>query len=156
MVAIRPATDADGARLADLRRQADRAHAALMPDFFRSPSRERVAPQPEVRGPHSIVLVALDGAAGVVGYVAARIVDTPDGGAGLTPCRRAHVDIVVVDEAHRRRGIGTALMRATADWARGRAAVEVVLTVWSDNRAAEAMYRGLDFQTIARVLRRTL
>jgi len=31
-----------------------------------------------------------------------------------------------------------------------------VLTVWADNRAAAALYRGLGYEPIARVLRRKI
>ena len=73
----------------------------------------------------------------------------------MTPRRRAHVEIIVVDEAHRREGIGASLMNEASRWARGRGAVEVVLTVWTDNREAERFYASLGYEPIARVLRRS-
>ena len=100
------------------------------------------------------VLVA-EGRAGVVGYVEVKVVETPVN-AAMTPRRRAHVETIIVDEAHRAAGIGTTLMRAAADWARLRQATELVLTVWSDNHAADALYRRLGYEPIARVLHRAL
>ena len=66
--------------------------------------------------------------------------------------RRAHVEALVVDERHRRAGIGTALMNAATDWARARGAVEIVLTVWAGNAAAEAFYGRLGYRIISRAL----
>jgi ribosomal protein S18 acetylase RimI-like enzyme len=104
--------------------------------------------------PSSVILVAEehDPGSAVVGYVSVKIVDTPRDPA-MTPRRRAHVETVVVGKAHRARGTGTALMRAAAAWAAARDAAELVLTVWSDNRAAEALYQRLGYQPIARILR---
>jgi ribosomal protein S18 acetylase RimI-like enzyme len=151
-VRIRSVAPQDADVLGRLQRQADEVHARLLPDFFQLPPAEW-AKAPAL-GPGSTVLVA-DGPTGIVGYVAVQVVDTPTN-ATMTPCRRAYVDTIVVDEADRGRGIGTALMRAAADWARQHQVVEMVLTVWSTNRAAEALYRHLGYGPIARVLRRAL
>lgn len=151
-VRIRAAAPQDVDILSRLQRQADEVHARLMPDFFQLPPTEGDKAPP--LGPGFTVLVA-DAPAGVVGYVAVKVVETPVNPA-MTPRRRAYVDTIVVDAAHRGRGIGTALMRAAADWARERQVAEMVLTVWSHNGAAEALYRRLDYEPIARVLRRAL
>ena len=135
-----------------LRRQADGVHALLMPDFFRVPSKDEVV-FPRADG-LAAILVADDGV-GVVGYVEVKIVGAP-ASSTITPCRRAHIETIVVDEARRQAGVGTALMRAAAAWARRRQAADLVLTVWSDNQAAEALYRRLEFEPVARVLRRAL
>lgn len=159
-VRIRPVEQWDGAALANLRRQNEHAHARLLPDYF------RVAPDPAVAepkssatmDPSSVILVAEKSGLRedpIRGYVSLKVVDTPRDPA-MTPRRRAHVDEIVVDEGHRGGGIGTALMHAAAGWARRRGAVELVLTVWSDNRGAERLYERLGFQPIARVLRRKL
>ena len=47
-------------------------------------------------------------------------------------------------------------MDAAAAWGRARGAVELVLTVWSGNQAAEAFYRSLGYMEISRALRRNL
>ena len=158
-VRIRPASPLDAASLAALRRQAEEVHARLLPDYFRvatdagpgvPPSRS-----PGAAGAGAVTLVA-EGNRGrnhsVLGYVTLRLVETPRDPA-ITPRRRTHVETIVVDEEHRSRGIGTALMRAAAAWASAHAAAELVLTVWSENRPAEALYRRLGYQPIAQVLR---
>ncbi|HEY8923359.1 MAG TPA: GNAT family N-acetyltransferase [Polyangia bacterium] len=120
-----------------------------MPDYFRVPGEGRV---PE-RDAWSEVLVA-EGDEGVCGFVVVRVVDTPRE-ATMTPRRRAHVEMIGVEEGARRRGIGKALMKEAEQWAAGRGCAEVVLTVWSDNRAAEALYEAIGYEPIARVLRKS-
>ena len=169
-VRMRPALPRDAAILANLRRQADQIHARLLPDYFQMPSVPEATVTPR-SGPEAVTLVAEAGegreAEGrgergqghsgsiVLGYVSVRLVDTP-ANPTMTPRRRAHVEAIVVAEGHRGRGIGTALMRAAATWAERRDAAELVLTVWSENRAAEALYRRLGYQPIARILRREI
>jgi ribosomal protein S18 acetylase RimI-like enzyme len=107
---------------------------------------------------HTGVLVAEAGegaGATVIGVVLVRIFDTPDDPA-MAQRRRGHVEALVVDEHHRRAGIGTALMDAAAAWARARGARELVLTVWDGNTAAEGFYRRLGYAVISRVMRRSL
>lgn len=113
--------------------------------------------------PHVITLVAqgddVDGSpsggaseqALLRGAILVRIYDTPADPA-MVPRRRAHVEAIVVDRNHRRAGIGTALMRAAAVWARERGAAEVVLTVWAGNTAAEAFYERLGYGVVSRAL----
>ena len=133
----------------------------MLPDYFQVSAVQEATKPPQL-GPELAILVAerSDGGAGgrgqarprVLGYVSVRLVDTP-ANPTMTPRRRAHVEAIVVEEAHRGRGIGTALMRGAAEWARRREAAEVVLTVWSENHAAEGLYRSLGYQPIARILR---
>ena len=169
-VVVREAGPADQPALRALRRLAERTHARLMPDYFReAPSDAGAVWDPE-QGPWSAVLVAapataagvrvgvravIDHDVAVLGFVAIRVVVTPRDPA-MVPRRRAHVEVIVVDEGHRGAGIGTALMRAATAWAREREATEMVLTVWADNVAADALYRSLGYHPIARVLRRKL
>jgi ribosomal protein S18 acetylase RimI-like enzyme len=91
----------------------------------------------------------------LIGAVTVRIFDTP-ADPSMVPRRRAHVDALVVDRRHRRSGAGTRLMDAAAAWGRERGAVELVLTVWAGNRAAEAFYSRLGYRVVSRVLRRKL
>lgn len=89
----------------------------------------------------------------IIGAVLVRVYDTPSDPT-MVPRRRAHVEALVVDEAHRRAGVGTALMEAVTAWARERGAVEVVLTVWAGNQAAEGFYQRLGYQVVSRALAR--
>ncbi|MGC3996005.1 MAG: N-acetyltransferase [Anaeromyxobacter sp.] len=60
---------------------------------------------------------------------------------------------MLVARAHRRRGVGEALLRAALEWARGVAAPEVVLHVFPHNEAALALYRAHGFQDRGRLQR---
>jgi ribosomal protein S18 acetylase RimI-like enzyme len=55
------------------------------------------------------------------------------------------VTAVTVAERARRRGLGTAVMAALADWARGRGGRTCVLQVAAGNAAALALYARLGF-----------
>ena len=59
---------------------------------------------------------------------------------------------IEVDAQHRRRGVGTAIVRALAGWASGRGASMAYLQVESTNAPALAAYRGLGFTTHHRYL----
>jgi ribosomal protein S18 acetylase RimI-like enzyme len=140
-----------------LRQQAERTHARLMPDYFREAPADAPGIWEPGQGPWSAVLVAEATVAprAVLGFAAVKAVVTPRDPA-MVPRRRAYLEVIVVDEAHRGTGIGTALMRAATRWARERDAEEMVLTVWSDNAAADALYDALGYQPIARILRRKI
>lgn len=157
-VLVRPAAAADRPAVTRLRRLAERTHARLMPDYFRAAPADAPGAWQPGEGPWSTVLLAeraekKDRA--VVGFVAVKVVVTPRDPA-MVPRRRAHVEVIVVDEGHRGAGIGRTLMRAATAWAREREAEEMVLTVWADNAAAEALYAALGYQPIARILRRRI
>jgi N-acetylglutamate synthase len=55
------------------------------------------------------------------------------------------VTAVTVDEAHRRRGLATAVMAALGDWARARGASACALQVAATNDAGLALYERLGF-----------
>ena len=86
-----------------------------------------------------------------VGALAVRIYDTPPDPA-MVPRRRGHVETLVVAPEQRRRGIGRALMQEAAAWARRQGAVELVLTVWAGNQAAELFYQRLGYHTLSLVM----
>ncbi len=139
-------------------RQIDDLHAALEPGYFRPPG---ASPRPSgyaAGDPHATMLVAEDvarvgapGAAPLVGAVLVRLYDTP-ADPTMVARRRAHIEALIVDQSHRRAGVGTALMNAVTTWARDRGAEEIVLTVWAGNAAAEAFYQRLGYRRISQAL----
>ncbi len=136
-----------------------------MPGYFRAVAPGGAAgsaPRPAARfvaDPHSVMLVAeVPSAAGqgaVIGAVLVRAYDTPTDPT-MVPLRRAHVEALVVDRAHRRAGVGTALMATATAWARERGAQEVVLTVWAGNKAAEAFYARLGYRLVSQALSKAI
>jgi ribosomal protein S18 acetylase RimI-like enzyme len=85
-------------------------------------------------GEWGAVFVALDGEV-VIGYI------------GIHPHDEyGHTIGMLVDEAHRGRGIGEALLRAALDWARERRLPDVSLLVFPHNERAIKLYRKLGFE----------
>ena len=66
---------------------------------------------------------------------------------GLVVARYGVADLgMLVAAGWRRRGVGSALLRAGIDWARQAGAHKVALQVWPHNRAAIALYERFGFQ----------
>jgi RimJ/RimL family protein N-acetyltransferase len=60
---------------------------------------------------------------------------------------------MLVADGWRRRGVGSALLRAGIDWARQAGAHKIALQVWPHNRAAIALYERFGFQHEGRLRR---
>jgi GNAT superfamily N-acetyltransferase len=157
---VRAADDDDIDALSRLWHEADELHARLSPGFFRRPElgrgRQRAleALRDADESAHETILVALIKEAGkdvVCGACHLQIYDTPVGHT-LVSQRRGHVETLIVARAHRRRGMGRALMAAATDWARTRGAHQLLLTVWAGNDDAERFYNALGYRTISQVL----
>ncbi len=154
---VRPAEAGDLERLRALWRQVDALHAQIRPDFFAKGSQGRRSHEylgAVLADPNQDLLVAARGG-DVVGLVHLQLYDTPPSPL-FASRRRAHVEDLVVDGDHRRRGIGTALLAAAERWARGKNAQQVVLTVWSGNDPGLAFYEAQHFATVSRVLAKEL
>lgn len=61
--------------------------------------------------------------------------------------RHAHIFLLYVVPEHRRRGIGTALMRLVEDWASVRGDRQIGLQVFQSNQPALNLYNQLGYQT---------
>jgi len=136
-----------------LLREVDELHAALAPSFFRSAPRAELEWRRLLADPNALAEVAVEAspAAPLVGMVSARVYDTP-AEPSMLPRRRAHVETLVVAARCRRRGIGRRLLSSAGEWARARGAVEIVLTTWEGNDAADAFYERLGYRVLSRVL----
>jgi len=91
----------------------------------------------------TILLVAAD-AAGVVGYVYARL-EPRSYNELLDACTKLHD--IYVDERVRRRGVGEALLRETFRRAKVKGAPRVVLLTASQNESAHRLFRRVGFRT---------
>jgi ribosomal protein S18 acetylase RimI-like enzyme len=65
----------------------------------------------------------------------------------VTGDRHAHIFLLYVVPEHRRRGIGTALMRYVENWAMQRGDRQIGLQVFQSNQAALNLYNQLGYQT---------
>lgn len=136
---VREATPADAPALAELGREVGSEEEGwLITDRdWRSASDERRYLRSLRRSPHAAVFVA----------------ETPDGIVGrLSIARDSHpasyhvADLgLMVAAGHRRRGVGSALMREAEKWARGAGVRKLELHVFPHNGPAIALYRKLGF-----------
>jgi ribosomal protein S18 acetylase RimI-like enzyme len=158
VIDIRDASVADLEALAALWAHTDALHARLLPRFFRRPAGGRALARQRLerltRAADEVVRVAVQDAV-VVGLCHLQVYDTPPQPA-LTPCRRVHIDSLVVAMEARRRGIGRRLLDDAIAWGRARGASEVVLTVWEGNAAAEKFYQALGFTRVSSTLGRPI
>jgi GNAT superfamily N-acetyltransferase len=152
--AIRPAITEPSIRYAEARDFADvrrhwnavhDLHAAHMPDTF-NPLRATDMP-PEHFGVylndrHLLLIAELDGA--IAGSLLASLQVT-EGVPGYMPGYTINIWHVFTEQEARRRGVASALLAATAEWAQSQGAVRICLTVWSFNAEALALYSKLGF-----------
>lgn len=66
--------------------------------------------------------------------------------AQLNGDRHAHVFLLYVDPAHRRQGIGKALMAQAEQWAQARGDRQISLQVFQTNQPAVTLYQQLGYQ----------
>jgi ribosomal protein S18 acetylase RimI-like enzyme len=153
-IRLREATPDDADRIAHCYVAMARQHAALDPAEYRIPEHAAVVTrfrtELEAADEADLHLVAeVDGV--VVGNLDAFTRPLPSEGSMRLPRRGALIGIAV-DEDWRGRGIGTALMRAAEDWARGRGFDTLELDVADPNGAARRLYERLGYGLVAHTL----
>ncbi|MGY3960340.1 GNAT family N-acetyltransferase [Aeromonas popoffii] len=142
---IRTATGQDIDAILELNRQIGLIHFEHAPEVFCPPSpQERDFLLNAIGSEGRLFCVAvLD--AEVVGFLTARI-DINEAIPFLTRLPICRIGSVVVDEHHRSRGIGKALIAHCDDWAKARDACQIRLEVMSFNERAKSLYQSLGFQ----------
>ncbi len=142
---IRPAQTADVARLAALYLELQDHIEASNPDLWQMTrhARSRVKSQLPARlqAPDSCALVAEHGTDGVVGMAFARITVNQH----YSPARTGTIDQLFVGAAHRRRGLGSALVARLCLWFSERDAGDISLRCVSGNQEAAAFWAALGF-----------
>ena len=152
---IRDATAADAAALAGVWIEGGTYYAQLDPRRFRVPNEDGLAEWmqqslAQERDEDEVWLVA-ELASEVVGDISARI-QRPHPDAKWQLMRDLgesvlRVDSLMVREAHRRRGVGTVLMRAVEAWGRSRGATGVFLTTYYQSPVSVPFYeRGMGYE----------
>lgn len=89
----------------------------------------------------------------LLGYVAAEVREAPpivQRGDSL------HITEVYVKPAHRRQGVGAALLQEAERWGQNRGCSFVTLNVDADNDAAQALYRTLEFEVKRYTMRKPM
>src|SRR5689334_4620756 len=147
-IRIRSGPSADVGQLAELLLEVNDLHAALLPGVFR-PTAADAATVDFLRGwvarEGRCLLVADDehGPVGCALVVAGEASSQPI----FVPRRWAEVELLVVANRARGRGIGRTLMDAAADWAAAEGAARVQVVVWEANAAAVRFYERLGYAT---------
>ncbi len=145
---IRPPRAGDGEGLAQAWLDAGAYYASLNPDVFQIPEVDGLAQWLEesmlslTSGDACILVAEKDGQA--VGFITA-IIEQPMKDAAKQLVRdlsqmRVVIQALVVQEAHRREGIGRRLMEAVEAWARNRGAVVALLDTYIESYLSVPFY----------------
>jgi ribosomal protein S18 acetylase RimI-like enzyme len=142
---IRKATEQDLDAIVELDRQIGQIHFEQVPEVFCAPSsRQRGFLLDAIQSEGRLFCVALvEG--WVVGFLSARI-DINETVPFLTTLPVCRITTLVVDEQHRSRGIGRALIAHCDDWAKAHDASQLKLEVMSFNARARSLYESLGFK----------
>ncbi|MCH7370658.1 MULTISPECIES: GNAT family N-acetyltransferase [Aeromonas] len=141
---IRKATEQDIDAILELNRQIGLIHFEQAPEVFCPPSsQERVFLLGAIGCEERLFCVAVDSER-VLGFLTARI-EINEAVPFLSKLPICRIGSVVVDEDHRSRGIGKALMAHCDDWAKAHDASQIRLEVMSFNERAKSLYESLGF-----------
>jgi ribosomal protein S18 acetylase RimI-like enzyme len=149
-IVVREATQEDYAALCAIIEEVDRMHREMLPRRFKAsegPARSR-SYIVNALGALDVGLFVAEEEGELMGLVHVIVRDVPEVPI-FVPRRYAFVENVTVRGAHRRRGIGRALMRKAEAWARTKGATSIELSVYAFNRAAQAFYRRLGYETLS-------
>jgi len=145
----RIATAEDHEAICHLAAQVDAYHREILPEVFQEfpgPARPKESiGSAGLPAEYTWIVAELSGS--IVGVLRIKKTCSPD----LSMFRKAEfalVDDLVVDQAHRQRGIGTLLLKEAKSWARGQGLKSVQLSIWSRNQRAAAFYRRRGFERI--------
>jgi ribosomal protein S18 acetylase RimI-like enzyme len=142
-ITVRRATSADAALLSSLNAEVQAIHASALPAWFKPPPGPPAFPPALVDNTNNLVFVAEVGAE-PAGYVYASVTRHAE-----TPWRYAYEMIYLhqigVRAAHRRRGVGSALVGAVRTEAASRNVALLGLDVWSFNADAKAFFQRQGF-----------
>ena len=149
---IRMAHEEDLARINELRRQVNDLHSAGKPDVFKAGFSDELRDyiyeiwkDPE----KNIVAAELDGR--ICGYAVLNHINKPE---NPYMYERDFLDIdeIGVDEAYRRQGIASEMIRFICDYAKEKGFHRVELNMWEFNRDALAFYEAAGFATFRRYM----
>jgi ribosomal protein S18 acetylase RimI-like enzyme len=156
-LSVREAAEGDLDDLAELLVEGFAFHAQYLPEWFQVPEGYDTAGQkPYLRdaldAQDSVILMAV--AAGkTVGFAVVSIKETV-GLSLVVEKKYAYVQSLIVTESSRRGGVGSLLMRAVEDWARGQEATQVQLDMWEFDGGPLGFYEKLGYKTMRRRMAR--
>lgn len=140
---IRKATCDDIPAIAQLYREQFREMSKLIPDFIKEGDQSVEFLEKTISSEDSDILVyENDGT--VVGFILLQAKVRPDFDFML-PGKYCYIMDVIVTEAHRNKGFGTALMSSAKDWAKEQNCSFINLDVLTTNTNAISLYEKLGF-----------
>lgn len=141
---IRKAVEQDIDAILELNRQIGLIHFEQAPEVFCPPSpQEREFLLAAIGCEERLFCVAVDNER-VLGFLTARV-EINEAVPFLSKLPICRIGSVVVDEDHRSRGIGKALMAHCDGWAKAHDASQIRLEVMSFNDRARSLYESLGF-----------
>ncbi|HJP65765.1 MAG TPA: GNAT family N-acetyltransferase [Actinomycetota bacterium] len=164
-VTVRPAEPGDGEEMARIWVETGRYYAGLNADLFQIPSEEGLAQDFEAEAAsvdesHGALLVAeLDGR--LTGYIGVRLVDPVQSPATqlVRYVGEAHtvVDLLVVEPASWRQGVGGLLLHSAEAWGKERGATLVRLETYVDSPVSVPFYeKRMGYQRRALIFEKQL
>ena len=143
--------------MCSLSSQVDELHRGQHPEIFQKPdgpAREREYIQGVLEDACSEIFVAeLQG--NIIGFVTVMVLDARPIPI-LVPRRYVVVDNLVIDEHHRRLGVGSCLMSRAEQWAIENSATAIELSVYRFNQGAVELYTKLGYKDISVKMRKFL
>ncbi len=140
---IRKATHDDIPAISALYREQFREMAKMIPDFIKEGDQSVEFLEKTISNDESDILVyENDGT--VVGFILLQAKERPDFDFML-PGKYCYIMDVIVTEAHRNKGFGTALMSSAKDWAKEKNCSFINLDVLVNNPGAIKLYEKLGF-----------
>ena len=142
MIVLEKATLADREAVNALAMEVHSLHVAWRPDIYEMPKEIYPADRFQTCLEQGGLYVARQENA-VVGYALIKIRDYD--WAGMVPRRVLFVDEICVSKAHRRQGVGRAMMASLRKLARAETCTDLQLGVYPQNREAVAFYEACGF-----------
>jgi ribosomal protein S18 acetylase RimI-like enzyme len=150
---IREATEADADIISSLNIDVQAAHASAMPWWFKPASRDTFPPEVVARlldDPSNLLFIA-EVEVSPAGYVYAEVMDRPETSFNYA-YQMVYVHHISVRPAHRRQGVGRALLEAVQTAASKRDIRMISLDVWTFNAGARTFFSRSGFEARAEKL----
>ena len=148
---IRPAREDDLPRVDVLRKEVNDLHVSGRPDRFKNCFEDVSEYLKEIWSSEEYDIIVAERSGVICGYACVKHVERKE-----TPftkeLRFDHVEEFCVDEAFRRQGIATALIRYIQEAAKNGNAASVELNVWEFNQDAIRFYEAVGFRTYRRYM----
>ena len=139
---VRKAENRDIPAIINLLKQVNEVHAKARPDLFKLATKYSAEEVKGLISGESTPIFVADEGGKVLGYAMCKLI-VHSGESIMQDMKSLYIDDICVDEGARGRGIGTALYKYAAGFAKNNGCYNITLTVWACNPAAEAFYKKL-------------